>query len=61
MVRLGAYGRPVVGPRERVDEADLAILAAHREAVLAALAAVELESETAEERPELPMPMRGTR
>ncbi len=36
-VRLGDDGRPRVGPRDRVDEADLTILAVHRAELLAAL------------------------
>jgi hypothetical protein len=36
-VHLGADGSPRLGPRELVDEADLAILGAHRDEVMAAL------------------------
>ncbi len=36
-VWLGRDGRPRAGPRERLEEADRELLAAHREAVLAAL------------------------
>ena len=38
-VRLGEDGRPRVGPRHLVDQADLAILAANRAKVLTALSA----------------------
>jgi hypothetical protein len=44
-VRLGADGRPVVRPAHLVDEADRALLAAHREAVLAALKAPDEPAE----------------
>jgi DNA polymerase I-like protein with 3'-5' exonuclease and polymerase domains len=36
-LRLGEDGRPLVGPAELIDEADRALLAGHRDAVLAAL------------------------
>jgi hypothetical protein len=48
-VRLATDGRPVVRPAHLVDEADRALLAAHREAVLAALTAPD---EPAEPEPE---------
>jgi hypothetical protein len=49
VVRLATDGRPVVRPAHLVDEADRALLAAHREAVLAALKAPD---EPAEPEPE---------
>jgi hypothetical protein len=44
-VRLGADGQPLVRPAHLVDEADLAILAEHRDAVLAALTAPDEPAE----------------
>jgi DNA polymerase I len=41
-MRLGEDGRPLVGPAELIDEADRALLVAHRDAVLAALHAQAL-------------------
>jgi DNA polymerase I-like protein with 3'-5' exonuclease and polymerase domains len=44
-VRLGNDGRPLAGPADLVDEADWALLAAHRDAVLAALATAAPEQQ----------------
>ncbi len=47
-MRLGDDGRPLVGPIDLVDEADRALLAAHRDAVLAVLTAVPEPQESAD-------------
>jgi hypothetical protein len=50
-VRLAEDGRPWAGPTELLDEADMALLAAHRDAVLAALRDAVLAALRAEAPP----------
>jgi hypothetical protein len=61
MVRLGADGRPVVRPAHLVDEADRALLAEHRGAVLAALTASDEAAEPGSEEWHEPCRLCGSR